>query len=120
MYRSFLFSFLIVSLSAFPIAKGKEPIAKLRGNPAPGPQTAAVEAIVTTGNYGCGFLLRLNDGQLIHPVNLPKKFCTPGEKVVLVLDEVTDVRNSPCDVRKEVHIASIKPYRLKPGSHGKY
>lgn len=70
-------------------------------------ETAAIEAIVTPGNYGCGFLLRLNDGQLIRPQNLPKKFQKNGEKVVLVIDEMKSVYNSPCLVQKEVHIADI-------------
>ncbi|HEY1037849.1 MAG TPA: hypothetical protein VGF30_00510 [Bacteroidia bacterium] len=84
------------------------------------PEPAYVEAHVTTGNYGCGFLLKLNDGQLLLPANLPKKYQVFNEKVQVMFDEVKNVHNSPCNVQKEVHIAKIRAYEPNAICRAKY
>jgi hypothetical protein len=108
----FFLSLLLTFYTLFPADKGK-PIG-------PKNETASIEAVVTIGVSGCGYLLRLSNGELIKPVNLPKKFHTPGEKVVLVVDELKTVYNSPCQVQKEVHISEIRLYQLEPGEKTKY
>jgi hypothetical protein len=112
MKRIFLLSLLFSSYTLLPIDKGK--------HAEPKNKTASIEATVTIGFSGCGYLLRLSNGELIKPVNLPRKFQKPGEKVVLVLDEMKTVYNSPCQVQKEVHISAVHLYTVDPGQKTKY
>jgi hypothetical protein len=61
----------------------------------------------------CGYLLKLPNGQLLKPQNLPRKF-RDHELKVLVRYEKTDVADSLCSGGKPVHITEIKRFRLSP------
>jgi hypothetical protein len=112
MKQVFFIVLLFTSYALFSLDKGKH--FRHTG------ETASIEAVVTIGVSGCGYLLRLSNGELIRPSNLPKKYQKPGEKVVLVIDELKAVYNSPCRVQKEVHISQIRLYEPEPGEKTKY
>lgn len=80
-----------------------------------------VEAMIVVGNNGCGVLLRLNDGQLIKPTNMPRKFLGYDDKVLIQFSEWKNVENSPCDIRKEVLLTDIKKFKdTSPNAKGKF
>ena len=112
--KNLIIFFLFFSfLSVFSINKGK----KSKENPE---ETAYVEAVVTIGNNQCGYLLRLTNGQLIKPSNLPKKFQHYNEKVEVMLNDLKNVYNSPCGVQKEVHIVKIRNYKPAHNLQARY
>jgi hypothetical protein len=107
-----LLSFFFASLSVLSLDKGK--------NHKPNPEGSYVEAMVIIGNNNCGYLLRLSNGQLIKPANLPKKFQHYDTKVLVMYDSVKDITDSPCDAQKEVTITEIKNYKAKGKTQGKF
>jgi hypothetical protein len=107
-----LLSFFFASLSAFSLDRGKGH----KNNP----EGSFVEATVAIGNNNCGYLLRLSNGQLIRPANLPKKFQHYDTKVLVMYEGVKEITDSPCDVQKEVTIVEIKSYKAKGKAQGKF
>jgi len=72
------------------------------------------------GNNGCGFLLQLNNGHLIKPAKLPKKFQHYDTKVLVKYEDLKMITDSPCNAEKEVNILEIKNYRASHKTQGKF
>src|ERR1700740_2139872 len=103
MFRLLLISLLVFSNIAFASDKDKPK--------KPVDDGSYVEAMITVGNNGCGFLLQLTNGHLIKPANLPKKFQHFDEKVLVKYEELQSITDSPCSAEKEVNIVEIKAYK---------
>ncbi|MCD6068251.1 MAG: hypothetical protein K0S33_3077 [Bacteroidetes bacterium] len=114
MRRLFLFSFFFASLAVLALDRDKGKTHKTD------PGGSYVEAMVTIGNNNCGYLLRLSDGQLIRPTNLPKKFQHYDTKVLVMYDGAKEITDSPCDVQKEVNLTDIRTYKAKSKAQGKF
>ncbi|HEY1037848.1 MAG TPA: hypothetical protein VGF30_00505 [Bacteroidia bacterium] len=112
MFRLFLISLLVFANVVFASDKDKPK--------KPADDASYVEAMVTVGNNGCGFLLQLSDGKLIKPSNLPKKFQHFDEKVLVKYEDIKVITDSPCSVEKEVNIVEIKSYKGKKKAQGKF
>lgn len=112
MSRLLLLSLLVFSNVAFASDKDKPKKSANDG--------AYVEAMITIGNNGCGFLLKLSDGHLIKPANLPKKFQHFDEKVLVKYEDLKLITDSPCNAEKEVTILEIKTYKSNHKTQGKF
>ena len=112
MYRIFLISLLVFSNVVFASDKDKHKKTIDDGS--------YVEAMITVGNNGCGYLLQLSNGHLIKPANLPKKFQHYDTKVLVKFEDLKAITDSPCSAEKEVNILEIKNFKASRKSQGKF
>lgn len=112
MYRTFLVLLLVFSNVVFASDKDKHKKSNDDGS--------YVEAMITLGNNGCGYLLQLSNGHLIKPTNLPKKFQHYDTKVLVKFEDLKVISDSPCSAEKEVNILEIKTFKVSHKTQGKF
>ena len=68
----------------------------------------AVTVEDATGLDGCTFLLIMDDGSRLQPVNLPEQYCKNGVRIMITYREIKGV--SVCMAGKMVEVTSVREF----------